>query len=83
MNSMRLTRAALGKGVPMKSTDAPPALLLTAKEASRLLAVSARTLWSMTASHEIPHIRLGRSVRYPLTELERWIAARIDGGQET
>ena len=48
-------------------------LLLTASQAADSLAISPRKLWGMTASGEIPHIRLGRCVRYPVADLQRWI----------
>ena len=59
----------------MRANDAPtkPALLLTPAEASKALAISPRKLWGMTASGEIPHIRIGRCVRYPVDDLRAWI----------
>lgn len=56
------------------------ALLLTPKEAAEALAISPRKLWSMTAAGEIPHLRLGRSVRYPLNDLRHWISDQQKGG---
>ncbi len=55
-------------------------LLLTPKQAANALAISPRKLWGMTASGEIPHVRLGRSVRYPLQDLQEWIEAQTNGG---
>jgi excisionase family DNA binding protein len=57
-----------------------PRLLLTPRDAAAALSISPRKLWGMTASGEIPHVRLGRSVRYPLDELHRWIAGQQRGG---
>ncbi len=48
-------------------------LLLTASQAADSLAISPRKLWGMTTSGEIPHIRLGRCVWYPVADLQRWI----------
>jgi excisionase family DNA binding protein len=45
-------------------------LLLTPKQAAATLAISPRKLWAMTASCEIPHVRLGRCVRYDVKDLE-------------
>ncbi len=56
------------------------ALLLTTQQAAKALAISPRKLWSMTASHEIPHIRLGRCVRYPVDDLQQWIDDQKEGG---
>jgi excisionase family DNA binding protein len=47
--------------------------LLTAQQAAKALAISPRTLWGMTASGGIPHMRIGRSVRYPVGDLHKWI----------
>lgn len=55
-------------------------LLLTTQEAAEALAISPRKLWGMTASGEIPHVRLGRSVRYPVDDLQRWIESQKKGG---
>ena len=57
-------------------------ILLTVTEAAETLSISPRKLWGMTASGEIPHIRLGRSVRYPVADLQRWIDARREGGSD-
>ena len=56
-------------------------LLLTAKEAAAALNISERKLWAMTSAREICHVRLGRSVRYPLVDLERMIDERKEGGR--
>lgn len=58
-------------------TTTPPApLLLTGREAARMLSVSERTLWALSHSGRIAHIAIGRrGVRYSLADLEAWIAA--------
>ena len=58
------------------------ALLLTPRQAAKALAISPRKLWGMTASREIPHVRVGRCVRYPLDDLQRWIDAQKEGGDD-
>ena len=59
---------------PTTKTDLPPKpLLLTPAEASRELAISPRKLWGLTASGEIPHLKIGRSVRYFSESLRTWI----------
>ena len=55
-------------------------LALRPQEAANALRISPRKLWSMTASGEIPHIRLGRCVRYPVDDLQRWIDQQTKGG---
>jgi excisionase family DNA binding protein len=52
------------------------ALLVTAAEAAKALAISPRKLWALTQSGEIPCVRIGRAVRYDPTDLRTWIEAR-------
>jgi excisionase family DNA binding protein len=56
-------------------------LLLTIQEAAEALGISERKLWGMTDSREIPHVRLGRCLRYPVRELEQWIDENKKGGE--
>jgi excisionase family DNA binding protein len=56
-------------------------LLLTAREAAAAMSISLRTLWTLTASQQVPHIRVGRSVRYPTDALQQWIEAKQKGGE--
>ena len=57
-------------------------ILLSIQEAAAALAISERKLFSMTANHEIPHIRLGRCLRYPVSDLMLWIDEHKEGGEE-
>jgi excisionase family DNA binding protein len=54
--------------------------LMTAKQAAAMLAISARSLWSMTNARAIPCVRLGRSVRYRRGALVDWINQNETGG---
>ncbi len=51
-------------------------LLLTAREAARILSISERTLFTWTKRGEIQCVRIGRAVRYDPTDLKRWIQKR-------
>jgi excisionase family DNA binding protein len=51
----------------------PDRLLVTAKEAAKMLSISARSLWTMTNMGTIPSIRIGRSVRYSVEDLLAFI----------
>ena len=69
--------------MPANETQFPSGqLLLTSRQAAQALQISERTLWSMKASGEIPHVLLGRSVRYPVADLQRWIEERTKGGKQ-
>src|SRR5262245_11999947 len=53
----------------------PAPLLVTASVAAQMLAISPRTLWSLTAAGKIPVVRLGRAVRYDRRDLLAFIDA--------
>lgn len=54
----------------------PSGGLLTARQAAQFLAIGQRTLWALTNSREIPHLRIKRSVRYDPQDLLRWIETK-------
>jgi excisionase family DNA binding protein len=62
--------------------------LLTRQEAAEYLGVRPETLavWYCTRRYKLPVVKVGRSVRYRLADLERWLAARtvgaVDGQRE-
>jgi len=63
------------RATPSLAAVAP--LLLMARDAAKLLAVSERTLWGLTVPRgPIPSIKIGRSVRYSLTDLHAFVDAR-------
>ncbi len=59
---------------------APTPLLLTAREAAATLRISERLLWSLTHDGTLPCVRIGRAVRYELSDLRAFIAAQKQGG---
>ena len=58
------------------SVPAPRPLLVTAREAAKLLSVSARWLWARTACGEIRAVRCGRLVRYDPADLRAWAESK-------
>jgi excisionase family DNA binding protein len=64
-------------------TAQPIVFLLTAGEAAKALAVSPRTLWSLTQRGDIPCVRIGRSVRYDPADIRAWIDRQKSSGQLT
>lgn len=54
--------------------------LVRPKDAAAMLAVSPRTLWSLTASGSLRCLRIGRSLRYDLQDLVRWIEQQKAAG---
>ena len=55
----------------------PLRLLLNAREAAESLAISERKLWELTKCNEIPSVRIGRSVRYRLADLQEFISRHM------
>ena len=55
--------------------------LLTRREAAEYLGVKPQTLaaWHVTGKYKLPLVKVGRSVRYRLADLEKWLAARTVG----
>ena len=53
----------------------PPAIL-TRREAARFLSVSERQVWNLQNDGRLPHVRIGRSVRFRVSDLEAFIEAR-------
>ena len=68
----------------MPSLDGTQALvvetarLLNGRQAATLPCISARTLWSLTASHEIVCVRIRRKVLYRREDLRAFVEERLD-----
>jgi len=52
--------------------------LLTRQEAADMLGLKAQTLaiWASNGRHDLPFIKVGRSVRYRMSDIEQWLASR-------
>lgn len=50
--------------------------LLTIKDAQQLLNVPRSWLYERTRKGEIPHVRLGKYIRFDREQLLAWVAAR-------
>ncbi len=55
-------------------------LLVDSREAARMLAVSPRTLWSLSSPRgPVPVVKIGRAVRFKVADLERFVeAAKVE-----
>lgn len=51
-------------------------LLLSARETAKALAVSERTLWTLTNEDDLPCVRFLGSLRYDVADVRAWIASR-------
>ena len=67
----------------MTSKEIPPTsdqgqrLALTYREAAASLGVCERSIWSLVRDGSLPAVRIGRSVRIPVSELEKFVAAAV------
>ncbi len=62
----------------MPDTSRPPSddRLLLAADVARLLQVTPAWVYAETRQRRLPHIRLGRYVRYRRDAIEDWLRAR-------
>lgn len=58
-------------------------MLLTPRDAARLLSLSERTLYSLRRRGELPAVQVGRAVRFDVTDLRAWIDQKKTAGRET
>lgn len=58
----------------------------TTKEISQLLSLKESTLYSKVKTAEIPHYRVGKLIRFKLTEVEEWMQTNrvgtVDSGKK-
>ena len=59
------------------NSEASPRLL-TAVEMAEMLAVPVSWIYGKTSSGEIPHVKVGRYVRFKAGEVLRWVEHRGD-----
>ena len=62
--------------ISVGQNEPPPATnggLMKPPAAAEFLAIGTRKLWELTNRGEIPHVRIGRAVRYDRRDLETWI----------
>ncbi len=57
---------------------ADPVEVISADEAATLLGVSRRMIYKLAEQREIPHFRLGTSLRFERGTLVAWIRARLE-----
>ena len=50
-----------------------PCLALRPRDAAKALGVSERTLWDWTQRGDVPHVRRGKTILYPVDVLRRWL----------
>ena len=56
--------------------DGHPTAVLATHEAAAYLALTTGTLYTMVRAGELPHTRVGRSIRFRLVDLDEYLAGR-------
>lgn len=54
---------------------------LDERQAAKFLGIGARTLWQLRRNGSVPHVRFGKSVRYPKPLLVRWLMEQATTNQ--
>jgi excisionase family DNA binding protein len=57
--------------------------LLTPEQIAELLGVKVSTIYQWTHQEYIPHIKLGRFVRFRQAEIEKWLDKKLLRGRKT
>jgi len=63
--------------LPSAQEPSGPCLAMRAKDAAKALGVSARTLWAWTQCGDVPHVRRGKTILYPVDALRRWLDEQV------
>src|SRR5262249_23960562 len=75
-------RGARPGGVSRMATTTQLNLLLSPRDAARALAVSPRTLWSLTSPRgPLPYVRIGRAARYDTAALQAFPETQKHSGR--
>lgn len=65
----------------MNTKTLEPPVLITEREAARLLGCCERSVWQLRKDGKIRCVKIGKAVRYARTEIDRFVASQMD--QET
>jgi excisionase family DNA binding protein len=66
-------RKAKTKTTPTNEATPSEPLLVKAPEAAKMLNLGERLLWELTNCKKIPHVRIGKALRYSPQDLRAWI----------
>jgi excisionase family DNA binding protein len=67
----------------IESSGGHPPLALRPREAAKAIGVCERTLWEWTHHGDVPHLKVGGTMLYPVDALRDWLsrrAATVKGG---
>lgn len=61
------------KGAAMTDCSNTISRLMSVSDTAKYLAISERTLWNLTSTQKLPAVRIGRAVRYDISDLNEFI----------
>jgi len=67
------------KPAPTAEPGAGPERLLTVADVCTLLRFTRNTVYAMAARREIPHVRIGCSLRFERARVEAWLGDHREG----
>jgi excisionase family DNA binding protein len=70
MSKAKAKTTVTNEATPMSAAEP---LLVRPPEAARMLNLGERKLWEMTNRKRVPHVRIGKAVRYSPEDLRAWI----------
>ena len=62
---------------PCRAGPETPCLAMRPREAAAALGISERLLWEWTDRGQVPHIRLGKAILYPVDSLRDWLKRQV------
>ena len=62
--------------VTVRGSDGRAVAALSAREAAGYLGISETTLYALTRAGAVPHVRVGKAIRYRVRDLERYLEAQ-------
>ena len=74
---MSTTTATHDTGADRVVVEPPTALLVTPPQAAAMLAISRTTLYFLARDGDLTAIRIGRSTRFAVAELEAYVTRRL------
>src|SRR5262249_10548236 len=74
-NAVRCRAMSMSQLMSKPSPSSP--ILVDPREAARLLSISPRKLWQLTKDGEIPSLKIGKSVRYRVADLDSWTQKQL------
>ncbi len=69
-----------GKATIALERNGSPTAVLDVKEAAAYLAVTSKLIYKLTRAGELPHSRVGNSIRFRIKDLDQYLEANTSRG---